>query len=127
MNNQKYILLSFLGAAVLLAASVRGLAVPFLATMEVGDPRLFGLIDASAFGGLMLGIAVFLTLNRNQVAYSFTDEVIAELRKVAWPDKQETIRSTLVVVTFTVVVAGALGLYDYIWAGITREFIFSES
>lgn len=127
MNNQKYILMTFLGAAVLLAASVRGLAVPILATMEVSDPSLFGMIDASSFGGLMLGIAVFLTLNRNQVAYSFTDDVVAELRKVAWPDKQETIRSTLVVVAFTVVVAGALGFYDYLWAGITREFIFSES
>jgi preprotein translocase subunit SecE len=110
---------------VLLGASVRGLVVPLLASMEVGDPRILGFVDASALGGLVVGIATFFTLNRNRAAYRFTDEVVAELAKVVWPDKQETVRSTLVVVSFTVIVAGALGLYDYIWAGITREFIFS--
>jgi len=125
MNNQKYIIMTFLGAAVLLGASVRGLVVPLLASMEVGDPRVLGFIDASALGGLAIGVATFFILNRNRAAYRFTDEVVAELAKVVWPDKQETVRSTLVVVSFTVIVAGALGLYDYIWAGITREFIFS--
>ncbi len=126
MENQKYIILSFLGAAVLLGTSVRGLVVPFLASMEVGDPSILGMVDASALGGLAVGIATFFILNRNRIAYTFTDEVIGELRKVHWPDKQETVRSTLVVVTFTILVAGALGLYDWLWAGITREFIFSE-
>jgi preprotein translocase subunit SecE len=125
MDNQKYILLTFLGAAVLLGTSIRGLVVPLLASMEIGDPRIFGFIDASALGGLAVGILTFFILNRNRAAYLFTDEVVAELRKVVWPDKQETVRSTLVVVSFMVIVAGALGLYDYIWAGITREFIFS--
>lgn len=125
MHNQKYILMTFLGAAVLLGTSVRGLVVPLLASMEIGDPRIFGFMDASAIGGLCIGIATFFVLNRNRAAYVFTDEVVAELRKVVWPDKQETMRSTLVVVSFTVIVAGALGAYDYIWAGITREFIFS--
>ena len=82
-------------------------------------------MDASALGGLVIGIATFFTLTRNRAAHVFTDEVVTELSKVVWPDKQETTRSTLVVVSFTVIVAGALGLYDYIWAGITREFIFS--
>ena len=125
MDNQKYIILSFLGAAVLLGTSVRGLVVPLLATMELGDPRLFGFVDASALGGILLGVGTFFGLNRNRAAVLFTDEVVSELRKVVWPDKQETVRSTIVVVSFTVIVAGALGLYDYIWAGITREFIFS--
>lgn len=125
MDNMKYIYLTFLGAAVLLGASIRGLVVPFLASMEIGDPRLGGFIDASAVGGIVIGVATFFILTRNRPSYIFTDEVIAELRKVVWPDKQETVRSTLVVVSFTVIVAGALGLYDYIWAGITREFIFS--
>ncbi len=126
MENQKYIILSFLAAAVLLGTSVRGLVVPLLASMEVGDPRVLGLVDASALGGLVVGIATFLILNRNRAAYTFTDEVVSELRKVHWPDKQETVRSTIVVVSFTIIVAGALGLYDWLWAGITREFIFSE-
>lgn len=125
MDNQKYIYLTFLGAAVLLGTSVRGLVVPLLASMEVGDPRFFGFIDASAVGGICIAVATFFILLRNRPACVFTDEVVAELRKVVWPDKQETVRSTLVVVSFTVIVAGALGLYDYIWAGITREFIFS--
>jgi preprotein translocase SecE subunit len=125
MDNQKYIYLTFIGSAVLLGTSIRGLVVPLLASMEVGDPRFFGFIDASALGGILIGIATFFILTRNRAATVFTDEVVTELSKVVWPDKQETTRSTLVVVSFTVIVAFALGLYDYIWAGITREFIFS--
>jgi preprotein translocase subunit SecE len=37
----------------------------------------------------------------------FVREVIAELKKVTWPTRQETIKLTMVVVT----VAGAIGLF----------------
>ncbi|MFN9906757.1 MAG: preprotein translocase subunit SecE [bacterium] len=45
---------------------------------------------------------------------------------MTWPSREETVRSTIVVVVFSVVLAGALGFYDYVWAGLTRRFIFSE-
>ena len=109
MQNQKYIILTFVGAAVLLGMSVQGLTIPLLARLEVADPQIFGLFNATTFAGIVVAALSFALLNRQKTAVAFTNEVIDELRKVAWPDKQETLRSTLVVVVFTVVVAGALG------------------
>ncbi len=126
MQNQRFILLSFLGAAVLLGMSVQGLSIPLLARLEVADPQILGLINATTLAGLAVGVATFLILNRNRAAVAFTNEVIDELRKVHWPDKQETVRSTLVVVIFTFVVAGALAAYDYVWAQVTEMFLFTE-
>lgn len=126
MSNQKYIVLSFLGAAALVGFSIRGLAEPLLAIMEVGDIELLGLVNVTSLAGLLGGIATFLILNRHPVAFQFTDEVIAELRKVVWPGKEETIRSTTVVVGFTFTLAAALAAYDFVWARITNVFLFTE-
>ncbi len=126
MQNQKYIILTFVGAAILLGMSVQGLTIPLLARLEVADPQIFGLLNATTFAGIVVAALSFALLNRQQTAVAFTNEVIDELRKVAWPDKQETLRSTLVVVVFTVVVAGALGGYDFIWAQLTEMVLYTE-
>jgi preprotein translocase subunit SecE len=44
----------------------------------------------------------------------FFKDSYAELRKVVWPSKEDVIASTKVVIVSTVVMAGALGLIDYI-------------
>lgn len=126
MNNQKYILLSFLAGASLIGLAVRGLLVPSLAAFEVSDPAVAGGVLVSDLVGIAVAAGTFIGLNRNTASRSFTDEAITELRKVTWPSREETVRSTIVVVVFSVVLAGALGFYDYVWAGLTRRFIFSE-
>ena len=126
MNNQRYILLTFFTGAVLLGMSVRGLAVPLLASLEVADPLVLGTLNATTLVGIVVGIVSFLVFNRNQSAVQFTDESIGELRKVAWPDKDDTIRSTSIVVVVTLGIAAALASYDFVWGRITRAFLFTE-
>ena len=72
MKNQRYIILSFLGAAVLLGMSVQGLAVPLLARQDITDPQLLGLVNATTLAGLIAGTATFLLLMRHAKAYGFT-------------------------------------------------------
>jgi preprotein translocase subunit SecE len=43
-------------------------------------------------------------------------ETRAELRKVSWPNRQEALNLTLIVVAFTVFMAALLGIIDYIFA-----------
>ncbi len=43
---------------------------------------------------------------------NFLGEVKSELAKVVWPTKAETIKYTLTVIVFSIVVAGLLGLAD---------------
>lgn len=126
MRNQKYIIMSFLSAAVLVGYSVRGLAIPLLARMEVNDPVLFDMLNATSLFGIVLGVMTFLVLNRHPLVVRFTDEVVTELSRVTWPDREETLRSTTVVIGTTLFVALMLALYDYAWGAITKVLLFQE-
>ena len=126
MRNQKYIIMTFLSAGVLMGFSVRGLAIPLLARMEVNDPMLLDVVNATSLGGIVIGVLTFLVLNRHPLVVRFTDEVVSELRRVTWPDREETIRSTTVVIGTTLFVALMLALYDYAWGTITKVLLFQE-
>jgi preprotein translocase SecE subunit len=127
MRNQKYIVMSFLAAGALVGFTVRGLAVPLLAQIELGDLQIAGLINATSLAGMITGVLTFLILNRHPLVVKFTNEVITELRKVTWPEREETIRSTTVVIGTTLFVAAMLAIYDYAWAEITSVLLFTES
>jgi preprotein translocase subunit SecE len=49
----------------------------------------------------------------------FLSEVRSELAKVVWPSRAETVRYTLTVIIFSIVVALVLGAFDY---GMLRLF-----
>lgn len=55
---------------------------------------------------------------------TFLKEVKAELKKVNWPTKKETIRYTLIVIGVSVAVAIFLGGADYIFTALLDIFIF---
>jgi preprotein translocase subunit SecE len=118
--------MTFLSAAALVGASVRGLAIPLMARMEVNDPMILDMINATSLIGLVTGVLTFLVLNRHPLVVGFTDEVVSELRRVTWPDREETIRSTTVVIGTTLFVALMLALYDYAWGTITKVLLFQE-
>jgi preprotein translocase subunit SecE len=45
--------------------------------------------------------------------FAFVKEAFAELKKVVWPSRKETIRYTAMVIAFSVVTAVILGAADY--------------
>ncbi|MEC8382525.1 MAG: preprotein translocase subunit SecE [Myxococcota bacterium] len=126
MNNQRYINITLLSLAAVLAVSIRGLSVPLLTRLDVGDPRVFGL-QATVWGAVFIGLVTFVILSRHPKVVSFSDASITALREVVWPDREETIRFTNIVIVITLFIAMALGLYDYLWAEITQLFLFTES
>lgn len=126
MTNQRFIVLLFLSFGALAGATVRGLGLPLLASLEVADPLILGLVNASTLVALLVGAATFFVLLRQEQAYTFADESISELRKVTWPDKEETVRSTGVVIGTTLFLASVLASYDFVWAKITSFFLFTQ-
>lgn len=46
---------------------------------------------------------------------AYFKESIAELRKVSWPTRQDTVRSTGIVLLFTLTTAIFLGIIDYLF------------
>lgn len=125
-SNQRYILLTFLAISVAVGFSVRGLAGPIMASFEVSDPRLLGVIDGSSLIGVGVGVATFLVLLRSISSVTFTDEVVTELRKVTWPDREDTIRSTVIVVSTSLFLALMLAGFDWLWGSLTSAFLFTK-
>jgi len=54
---------------------------------------------------------------------TYVRESKAELKKVAWPTRQQVWYSTLVVLFFTLVVAAYLGLVDMVLTGAFGVFL----
>ena len=125
-NNQRYIILSFLAFAVALGFAVRGLAGPILASQEIADPTVFGTVELTDALGVSLGILSFIVLLRSASGVAFTDEVISELRKVVWPQREDTFRSTTIVIGTSLFLALALAGFDWVWGSLTSAFLFTE-
>ena len=126
MKNTKTIAFILLALSWLLAVALRGLAIPVMAKFEMGDP-VIGFMSASAMAAIFLGLGTFVALMRNTQVVTFADEVIEELNKVTWPEKDETVNFTVVVVGVTLFIAAALGLYDYVWAEVTQMVLYTAS
>ncbi|HVY67781.1 MAG TPA: preprotein translocase subunit SecE [Patescibacteria group bacterium] len=51
--------------------------------------------------------------------FNFFAEVKGELAKVVWPSRKDTLKYTVTVILFSVVMAAVLGAFDY---GLLRVF-----
>lgn len=47
----------------------------------------------------------------------------AELAKVTWPTRQQTIRLTIIVVIFSIVMAALLGVLDFLFSTLVQKII----
>ncbi len=55
--------------------------------------------------------------------FNFFNEVKEELRKVAWPTREQTVRYTILVIFVAVAVGAFLGGLDYILTSLTALII----
>ena len=83
---------------------------------RLGDwaPQLRGL---AVVAGLVAGTGVFLVSSKGREAREFLSESRFELRKVIWPTRQETIRTTIMVAIVVVVISLLLGVIDFFLSG----------
>ena len=52
---------------------------------------------------------------KNNALVTYFKGCISELRKVTWPTKEQTLRLTIIVSIFSLVVAFAFGVLDYVF------------
>jgi preprotein translocase subunit SecE len=73
---------------------------------------------AAVLGGMAAGAAVFAMSQPGKEFYQFSQESIAETKKVVWPTRKETLQTTGVVFAFVVVMALFLWMVDasLLWA-----------
>ena len=67
----------------------------------------------------ILAAAGIWSLHRHPRIRGWTDEVVGELAKVAWPSRRETSASTIVVIVASIVAAAIVGTFDAAWSAIT--------
>lgn len=69
-----------------------------------------------------IGLAVFISLLKNEKVNTFTNEVITELSEVVWPNRKETVMSTGIVSVLVGICAAILFGFDMIWGIMVRIF-----
>src|SRR3990167_8567606 len=116
-NNQKWVNLSFFAGAALLAFVTFMIANKTAAAFD-SEGRVANLETYLRIGSLVVGGLVFLILYRNQTANSFMDEVLIELGKVTWPEREETVKGTIAVLIAVTIMGFMFGLVDWIWSRV---------
>jgi len=80
--------------------------------------RVLGLLAA-----LGVALAIVYQTERGRSMFSYMRETDVERRKVVWPNRQETLQTTLMVLVITVIVAILLFLMDTLFGWIVRRLI----
>ena len=116
---QKWVNLSYLAAAILLAYVVftfgHSLASIYDLEARVHNIELVVRGVSAVFGGLL-----FLILWRNHDANQFMNEVITELSRVTWPTQKETSSATFIVLIMVLISGVILGFLDYCWTMLVK-------
>jgi len=125
-GNQRAVSLLFGIAALLIGIFVRSAITTIGSYLVVEDPTIAGVATRSALVAVMTGVISFFVLLRQQKATDFLDSVVAELKKVAWPSREETINNTVIVIGATIFFASLLAVYDFTWAKLTGLVLYSS-
>lgn len=67
----------------------------------------------------VIAIGGTIALYRNERAQGLVTDVVAELSKVTWPSRKETYASTIVVIVTSLIAAGVVGGFDFVWSFFT--------
>lgn len=73
--------------------------------------------------GLAAGAAVFFGTGKGRDTREFLSESRFELRKVVWPTRQESIRTTWVVIVAVIILSLLLGGFDFVIQKLTQWFL----
>jgi preprotein translocase subunit SecE len=126
VSKQRYVLLAFVVAAVLVGVTVQAAASSAFAQFALPDDRVMGILATSSILAILSGATTFLILVRNKAALTFTGEVVGELVRVTWPSREETVRASTTVVLTTLFMASLLAVYDFTWKNVADLFLFTE-
>ena len=113
-NNQKWVNLSYVAAAFLVAYIVFVLATKFSVFLDF-DGRIRSLDKILLGSSAVLGLAIFAGLYKSSRVNTFMNEVVAELSKVTWPTQNETVKATIAVLIAVLIAGVVLWIVDSIW------------
>ena len=87
----------------------------------------FGNYSWNVVGGVAsaaIALVGFVGFASNKAVVGFGDDVFAEGKKVTWPSRQDTTRSTIVVVIMVTIAGVFLLIVDNVWNWIFQRLLF---
>lgn len=118
---QRYVVFAYLLLGVLLWATLSKILGALAFAINAPDYEILGsdfTLTTVVGLGLAAGFSYFAF--KNERWYGFSSEVVAELKKVTWPTKDETRTATIVVIITTLIIAAILGVFDLVWGALTK-------
>ena len=116
----RYLNVAYLALALILAwLGAKSAEALFVFAGPRADRILFGDVHLSAVAGVTIGLAATLYCWRTPKIYNWATEVTTELSAVTWPQKEETQRSTHVVILFSIMISLCLAGFDFFWKFVT--------
>lgn len=70
-----------------------------------------------------VGIVVFLVLFLNKNIHHWADECVAEVRKVVWPSRKDTMAMTMVCCVMVLVAGIGFGIFDFFASQLIKVFV----
>ena len=61
---------------------------------------------------VLISLGVFVAIMKNPLSSQFLQDVFAEMTKVVWPDKNETVKHTIVIMIGVSIVGTFLAVFD---------------
>ena len=117
MDNRKIILSSYLATSFLTWFLTRSFFT-WLSSKVYEIRRLSGFKYWLEALPVLAAVAVFVVLLRHPKVNAFLDEVVAELKKVTWPSKDDVVKSTWVVLVCIFFISLILAGFDVIWGKV---------
>jgi preprotein translocase subunit SecE len=121
-QQQKWVTMSFVAAAALLAFLVFSFGQKFIGAYDL-EARVRNIEVLLQAGSVLVGFILFVCLYRSDAINQFMSEVVVELSRVSWPTQKETRAATLLVVVMVLISGFFLGLLDYLWTVVLKWVI----
>jgi len=125
-SNRRWVALAFTSFGVLLWVLLSKFLSAMLDIFAVADwdLQLIGeRFTLTTMIGLVVALSATLLAWRNQKLTDLSNEVVVELKKVTWPNAQETRSATVVVIITVFIMAFFLGIFDIFWSSL-MDFIY---
>ncbi|QED29229.1 preprotein translocase subunit SecE [Microvenator marinus] len=121
MEVSRYVNLFYATCLVLAVITFNKLVAQIWESVEVlKDVSIVGnTITLTTLIGVGLGVALTVWAYRREDYRAHVSEVVIELHKVTWPTMDETKRSTMVVIVFTIIVSLYLAGIDRVFSYLT--------
>lgn len=92
---------------------------------QITDTAMLGdQFTLSTLIALVVAVALTGFAAMNPTSRTFVNDSYDELMKVSWPEWSETKTNTVVVIVFSFISAGILGVFDYVFSTLTNNNFF---